>query len=946
MQPSHPFKHFAAYGPPGNPGPDPLRQSQEPGPPMQPGQPIYDRYAYPGTAMSPHVPQTYCQRDAEKPVFLPANHIQQPVLHPVHVLPVHEQPPPPEAYPKRQRISATSSHSSQSMDSAPSKAKPAAPPPKTASNFPRKRSHTACDTCRLKKIKCDNVKPKCGTCVKNSVENCVYGLDAPTLENYVSHAAYSTIVTKLDTILDEIRGRPHDESGSPASPNAVMWDLSLTSVLRWRFLQETLGTSDQDVERHTALLLSDYDVCNIEVSSKHAVSSFVDSCTEIDAKFESHASTYINSFFLNCHTKIPFIEVVCIIEALEMYNTLKKANPKMTLMSMLEEFYSLKPTETVPQAYKDALAKSKQEDTVILQNAYLSLCSLTPVILMICAIGVLARPVSLDNIGTYENSMEERSATDKETLDINRLELSQMFVTYSQLIGTVFPLSLRANSLQSLMYHVLYSQYFHYTMNPSLAHEKIVVASNELAYYIQSAKRHPKGKKEYFEKSSLINRLYWTCFKLECETRAEFSPFIPNSNISSIEPPSSFLKIPDSLLEHEHSKDSIAVANRYDDQYSWFYYLTEIAVRKIDNNIYDELYNSSRSTNLWDDPEFARTGLWKLIIKYLNQLNNIVDSLTPQIKRFVLLEANVEQIYASIKRKAEKKKRQDSTDKEIFDNLNDFLIDEDLLLKAQSESVIFIKFRIVSSKLTMLRPLIYLFLHDQIPFEDILEAVSDALPHTIMSQTDRDIMQGDDWKNGSSSVNTDPELYLYLLAAEFNFFGDPEDPVKMEGAEASPGPLSMDKKFRPDDFSDLVIPSSDGSEDGFEIKDLEEAKKRILKLFVGGFVRFPEMNIPKLGLFRHPGSWYYIRNLFISVVIQFLIYKKVQQFFVQVTTAHHTKQTPLPPAEMMDALATIFCKDTIQAILEHALLITNYWKDERRDCVMYGQYIRRCLDRL
>ena len=46
---------------------------------------------------------------------------------------------------------------------------------------------------------------------------------------------------------------------------------------------------------------------------------------------------------------------------------------------------------------------------------------------------------------------------------------------------------------------------------------------------------------------------------------------------------------------------------------------------------------------------------------------------------------------------------------EIIDNLDDFLIDEDLIVRAQSENIMFIKTRVVVSKLLLFRPLVYLF---------------------------------------------------------------------------------------------------------------------------------------------------------------------------------------------------------------------------------------------
>lgn len=48
-------------------------------------------------------------------------------------------------------------------------------------------------------------------------------------------------------------------------------------------------------------------------------------------------------------------------------------------------------------------------------------------------------------------------------------------------------------------------------------------------------------------KLEVINRLYWTCLKLECELNVELSPFVPLSGITQVDPPSTFLK----FLNHQ-----------------------------------------------------------------------------------------------------------------------------------------------------------------------------------------------------------------------------------------------------------------------------------------------------------------------------------------------------------------------------------------------------------
>ncbi|ODV60007.1 Zn(II)2Cys6 transcription factor domain-containing protein ASCRUDRAFT_71071 [Ascoidea rubescens DSM 1968] len=70
----------------------------------------------------------------------------------------------------------------------------------------RKRSSTACQTCRLKKIKCDNEKPQCGSCKKLADKGfkitCIYN-DSDMTKNYSTfdHATLN-ILTKIQKIVD------------------------------------------------------------------------------------------------------------------------------------------------------------------------------------------------------------------------------------------------------------------------------------------------------------------------------------------------------------------------------------------------------------------------------------------------------------------------------------------------------------------------------------------------------------------------------------------------------------------------------------------------------------------------------------------------------------------------------------------------------------------------
>ncbi|KAM9922189.1 hypothetical protein OXX59_005990, partial [Metschnikowia pulcherrima] len=372
-------------------------------------------------------------------------------------------------------------------------------------------------------------------------------------------------------------------------------------------------------------------------------------------------------------------------------------------------------------------------------------------------------------------------------------------------------------------------------------------------------------------------------------------------------------------------------------------FLTEIAARKIDNSILDEFYSAWSEHFTWNDDDFVRDKVWRSTIKYSNQLNGIVDSLTPAIRNFVLHETDPEQIYASIKRKALKRKKVSDDEDKVPQILDDFLVDEDMLHHAQSESVMFIKTRILSSKMLLMRPLAYMYLHDHIQFEEIMEAALEVVAQASVSQSEKEIISYEDPSGTQGESSAASEDSIYQSAAALNFLNHEDGEALQQPRSSSFG---LNKKFRLDDFTDLAdfaegIEALDESHANYEI-----ARKRILKAFIGAFIAMPKLNIPRLGSFRHPGSWYYIRNLLLGVMMVFLIYKKTQNHVVQMANNMREKGLKNPSPEAMEVLSSIFKKESVHLSLEHALLIIDYWKDERKDCAIYGEYLRQCLERL
>lgn len=828
--------------------------------------------------------------------------------------------------------------------------------------LPRKRSLTACDTCRQKKSKCDNVRPRCGACVRAGNMHCRYRADMPGSDYSQFDPASLTILSKLDTILRHVR-TPGDPSAAKERPffQHCLWDMSMMSMIRWSSVQKVLKLSDADHAAWTRRLLAKYErEAGWSLPTKFR--ERIETCGALESLLRNSISNFTNSFFLNAHTKVPCLDIITLLESIEIYTLMHKANPKTSFVSMLEDYFALPEGEAVPQSYKDALLTLNLEDNAVRRRAFQKCCESVPLILIVCAIGVIASPVKLDNHQQFVSSMEEGKSLESCSANLSncssliardRKRLARSLVDYSKIISSIFPLSLRRNTLASIEYHIMLNQYHLYNIDPLNAHAAIVTASSEMMYYLERENLRLSSNDQlnypFAEKRSIIDRLFWTCLKLECELRVELSPYVPLSGITQMDPPSPFLKIPDPVLSDDHLPDSVNLTNKYDDKNSWYFFLTEVAVRKVDNRLYDEIYSTDGiRSGLWDLDEFVEKDIWKLQIKYLKQYDAIISSLSPRIREFVLLEVNVDEIHASMKKRASRKRNgQEAFELDLLDNLDEFFIDEDLLLKAQSESVMFIKTRFLTSKIQLFRPILYLILENRISLTEIFEAAAAVLVQLKTEQTEREMAlnQGISplHSTSTSSVSNDHlQLDSSNSSSRFaNNFMDGEEAY----IEAIKAPSKGQSENKEDTFNDLIEYDNlkDESDPDFIIvKDYIAARKRVLQAFVKSLITIPKSNIPKIGLHRHSGLWYYYRQLIVGNVSIFMLYKKVQLVLKTLVQNNAFSGSE----EVMEGLNLVFNRELIKGLLEYTLLILNYWKEESPDCEIYIEQIQLCLDTL
>lgn len=837
------------------------------------------------------------------------------------------------------------------------------PKPKKKKTAPptKRRALTACTTCRVKKVRCDNARPRCGSCVKNKVEICEYS-NEDQLKDFGFEAS-NDIMHKLEEILDNITELKESKqeqspvmiSKTPISSNTKIsgnWDMSFTSILKWNYFNEKLPDfmyNFDAIQRKLLDLYVERDFSTVEISVENGINDLA----AIEKVMVGSLPQCVNSFFINCHTKVPILDVLDFLESIELYKIFLRTIPNFTLAKLASEYHRMKATgKEMNEIYLSALSVSSIENKHARYNALISFCKKIPLVPMVCALGAMASPLQFDNFAKYRTSIDERqdfrgSCLTQESIDniptgvkADRLSVASSFVRYSHIIINFFPSIYKEYSGNSIFYHVFESQFHLYIMKPTDAYRHITLACHNMMYYLE--RRRDSQRNIIFKNENqkgIFERLFWICLKLECELRAELSPKISKSGITEVNPPCNFPVIPDPLL-HEvnqtyHSLECLQIATRFDDQYTWYYYLTEIAIRKVDNDMFDEYYTvDAAQKKLWDQPLFYNESVWISFIRHLNQYNGIVNSLSPKIRSFVLKEVDISQVFKSVAHSYERMKKQtvETTGPVKSENLDDFLIDDNLIIQAQSESIMYIKTRILSSKILLFRPIIYLILEDKIPIEELIQAALSIFTEESTSMTDV----------GSQSSSSSNDLTTSAL----------ESHVGLNYDKILEAPLYYQRDNRDEDFSQFFVDNESGDK-GFKMNMLAEARKKILKVFFLNVRSVPKLNIPKLGGHRHPGQWYYLRNLLVGNFYMFLLYKKLNDIVMKVQTDEKFRNIFLQSnpilqsiGNLSDIINTLLPSEIMISTLEHSLLVYNYWKDESRDCEVSIDLVNRCLEAL
>ncbi|KAJ5982891.1 hypothetical protein N7481_004990 [Penicillium waksmanii] len=228
--------------------------------------------------------------------------------------------------------------------------------------------------------------------------------------------------------------------------------------------------------------------------------------------------------------------------------------------------------------------------------------SLSCLVLLACALGSVAHSfdTSIKQQTDLSRAVLSGEVSRPNSMHTHNEKLQQgesYFLLACRRLGLVRPSKL------GVQCYFLAGVYLMYTLRPILAWQYFSQASTLLQVHLKTIYGLGKSPSESLGLPSVYphedrrqlerieQSLYWSCFKSECEFRVEL-PF-PQSELSLGEyltlfpsPPS---PDPYDCGPRKHAR------HKYKEEESWYYYLTEIALRRIGNRIINSFFCENRS---------------------------------------------------------------------------------------------------------------------------------------------------------------------------------------------------------------------------------------------------------------------------------------------------------------------------------------------------------------
>ncbi|KAG8631231.1 hypothetical protein KVT40_000371 [Elsinoe batatas] len=452
-----------------------------------------------------------------------------------------------------------------------------------------KRRKKACEACRLRKTKCDNARPSCGIC-QTTKSACKYEQNEQFADHLTLESVTRILTKQLETLqrsVDSlqrqslIQSQVPNRDVQPSTISVVSHNHGLTSgpTLDCEITEASADFLQIPAQRTCADSILKWPVFEGHFEDNALVKAlFLDhdiSTSEInpgstaDLPTEERILVLVNGFLQNVHTKNPVLDVGQLLDH--------------TRRCALEGF-GWDPHSCL--------------------------------VLLACALGSIALPFDVAALSTIGGQ------TPPSTLASDRMvmQAERYFRLASYRLGILGP------SLEGIQCFFLAGVYHMYNLRPLPAWQNFMNASTLYQLYEKtthglaqqvldpSQEDDLTGSACNRSKDRLEQSLYWSCFKSESEFRVELPlsitdictghhprmfPIPPTppepSNDNSPNIHSGHIDL-DSPLSGAVPALSTSMATRAKkrpgEEESWYYYLTEIALRRIGNRIINTFFRS------------------------------------------------------------------------------------------------------------------------------------------------------------------------------------------------------------------------------------------------------------------------------------------------------------------------------------------------------------------
>ncbi|KPM42712.1 hypothetical protein AK830_g3857 [Neonectria ditissima] len=458
--------------------------------------------------------------------------------------------------------------------------------------YPRKRAIAACRLCRSRKVKCNNARPCCGNC-EASKAVCVYEdtQDISSSSPCSFDPASLLILDKLNQVLSRL-DRAHipvghasipGQVGGPETPSPRI-SVTETNPLSVQAIPANgVDTQDQDLDGES-------DQLHIPSSRTN-----VDSVLQWPIFGGRFPPSYISDtvFELGYSDEAPNLDQ-CFKKSLGL-KTSSIGVDEEDIMNLVQRFLDLvhikNPILDIRTLW--SYARNVLEDGLKWDSA-------SCLVLITCALGCVATPFPPKPIdaNTHPTSLEAQ---------LQDLQQGEAYYNLARRRFGVLEIGILSSQC-----HFLAGVYNMYLMRPLPAWCQFQSASRSYYLYLQCQARQPPqpilDSVETSKSRSYEQRLYWSCYKTECELRAEIS--LPNSSLADVHYSHMHPSPPDmdddeasppfgsSPQDRPWSRTGVRTASgsRQQHQQTWYYYLTEITLRRIANRVLNMFYAGDYTT--------------------------------------------------------------------------------------------------------------------------------------------------------------------------------------------------------------------------------------------------------------------------------------------------------------------------------------------------------------